>query len=79
MSETKSTYQLLVDADDSCVLSSYEPVPKDEANYQSEDALERRLIRILVEQGTQHLPVKRGVLRHRRIVQRLGHVEDRRR
>ena len=51
----KSTYQVLVDSDDACVLSSYEPVPKDEANYQSEAALENRLIHVLGMQGTAHL------------------------
>lgn len=55
--QKQSTYQVLVDADDSCVLSSYEPVPKDEANYQSEAALENRLIHVLGTQGTAHLPI----------------------
>lgn len=53
----QSTYQLIVDADDFTVLSSYDSVPKDDANYQSEAALERRLIRILDEQGIKHLPI----------------------
>lgn len=48
-----STYQVLVDSDDACVLSSYEPAPKDEANYQSEAAL----IEILRAQGAEHLKV----------------------
>lgn len=52
-----STYQVLVDSDDTCVLSSYEPVPKDEANYQSEAALEDRLIHVLGMQGTARLPI----------------------
>lgn len=52
-----STYQVLIDSDDACVLSSYEPVPKDEANYQSEAALEKRLIHVLATQGTAHLPI----------------------
>lgn len=53
----QSTYQMLVDSDDACVLSSYDPVPKDEANYQSESALERRLIHVLGTQGVAHLPI----------------------
>lgn len=53
----RSTYQVLVDSDDACVLSSYDPVPKDEANYQSEAALENRLIHVLGAQGVAHLPI----------------------
>ncbi len=55
--QKQSTYQVLVNSDDACVLSSYEPVPKDEANYQSEAALENRLIHLLGTQGTAHLPI----------------------
>ena len=57
MSEPQSTYQVLIDSDDACVLSSYEPVPKDDVHYQSEAALEARLIRLLGEQGVAHLPI----------------------
>ena len=38
----RSTYQVLVDSDDACAFSSYEPVPKDEASRQSEAVLKRR-------------------------------------
>lgn len=55
--QKQSTYQVLVNSDDACVLSSYEPVPKDDANYQSEAALENRLIHVLGMQGTAHLPI----------------------
>ena len=53
----QSTYKLVVDADDQTVLSEYEPLPKDEEGFQSEAALEQRLIDILVAQGTAHLPI----------------------
>ena len=39
MTENASTYQVLINADDMTVLSSYEPVPKDETRYQSEASL----------------------------------------
>ena len=53
----QSTYKLVVDADDQTVLSEYEALPKDEEGFQSEAALEQRLLDILVAQGVQHLPI----------------------
>ena len=53
----KSTYQVLVNSDDMTVLSSYEPVPKDETKYQTEAELEDELIRILGTQGITHMPI----------------------
>lgn len=59
MAEEKhtSTYQVLVNSDDMTVLSSYEPVPKDETKYQSEATLEDRLIHLLNMQGVRHIPI----------------------
>lgn len=53
--ESKSSYQVLVNADDMTVLSSYEPVPKPEGAHQSEAALEGRLLDILTNQGVPHI------------------------
>lgn len=55
--QSRSTYQVLVDADDMTVLSSYEPVSQGSSAYQSEAALEDRLIQILSTQGVTHLPI----------------------
>ena len=48
---------LISENDNSTVLAEYEPLNKVATSYQSEDALEKELIKTLVEQGYERLNI----------------------
>ena len=54
----KSTYNIVLETDDSTVVTEYKKIKRAETKYQSEADLEKELIDMLKEQGYQYLYIK---------------------